>query len=67
MLLCLLPEEWLCVGVRGLCGGGRAVIVGQSVLQLILLGLPLAPLLLLLLLLRRLGLALLERFSFPWG
>lgn len=62
-----LPEEWLRVGVGGLCGGGGAVVVCQSVLQLVLLGLPLAPLLLLLLLLWRLGLALLERLSFPWG
>lgn len=31
-VLTYLPEEWFCVGVGGLCGGGGAVVISQSVL-----------------------------------
>lgn len=61
-----LLEERLCVWGGGLCGGGRAVVVSQGVLQLVFQGPPLSLLLLLLLLLGGLHLAL-RRLSFPWG
>lgn len=62
-----LLEERLCVGVGGLCGARRAVIVRQrGVLEVVFLGLSLSLLLLLLLFLRWFNLAL-KRFSFPWG